>query len=895
LIVPEVASLIIILFHHRPKANVLNHPLSTVGRRNRGVTALFLCLALSIFGCDDDGGQTPEGQGGSGGPGGGIGAGGNAGNAGEGGGAGGDAGEGGGGDTDCVDPGRITMRRLNRIEYDNTIRDLLSDETAPARNFPEDDIGEGFDNVADVLTVSPLHVEKYEAAAKALAESAVQSQVQTIELTFEAEEVGSETGGAFRDEFWNLSSNGEIVMDVVLPSSGQYEIRVRAFGQQAGPDPTRMNIAIDGGLGETVDVVATSDAPEWYTVAINTTAGAHTVRVGFINDYYRPDAEDRNDRDRNLIVDVIVIEGPVGGAVNGIEHVFEAEEVGSDVGGERGDFWNLWSEGTIIVDFGVPAAGEYDLRTRAFGQQAGPDVAMMSLEVDGQLIREFEVAAERGAPAWYEHRMVLSAGQHSMAVSFTNDYYAPDDPDPSNRDRNLHVDVMTITGPIGAVAQPEPGEQILSPIMVCAPQGPDDMDCARQVVSTLARRAWRRPVKDEENDRLMVLVQLARDESDTLEKGIQLAIRGILLAPQFLYRVELDPDPTDTTPHRLSDHELATRLSYFLWSTMPDDQLSERADNGELSDPEVVAAEVERMLADPKARSLVRNFAGQWLYVRAMTDVEPDYNYFPDFDDALRSGMSIETQLYFSRFLSENLPVAQLMTAPLTYINQRLAEHYALDFDSAAEVEGLPFGFRAMDLSGTNRGGLMTLGSILTVTSFPTRTSPVKRGKWVLEQLMCDGPPPPPPGIEAELGEVDGNASLRERLAQHRTNEECAACHDLMDPIGLGLENFDGIGAHRDMIGEFPVDSTGTLPNGTDFDGALELGQLLEDDPRFVQCFQKKLFTYALGRAPNFRDHCHLQAALGQTEATEHPMADMLRQLVHLAPFTQRRGEEVSP
>jgi len=325
---------------------------------------------------------------------------------------------------------------------------------------------------------------------------------------------------------------------------------------------------------------------------------------------------------------------------------------------------------------------------------------------------------------------------------------------------------------------------------------------------------------------------------------------------------------------------------------MPDADLFAAADAGVLHDEAQLSAQVRRMLADAKAEAFVDNFAGQWLYIRAMTDVAPDYNHFPDFDEMLRAAMTIEARLFFRNILSNNRPLGELLDAEVTFMNPRLAAHYGIDYALGREVEGLPAGFLEFDLEGTGRSGFLTMGSTLTVTSFPTRTSPVKRGKWVLEQLMCDGPPPPPPGVEAELSDVDQELPLRARLAAHREDPSCAGCHNLMDPIGLGLENFDGIGTYREVEAGQPVDASGQLPNGMNFSGANELAEILRDDPRFTTCFQEKLVVYGVGRDPNIRDACSMQVIEDKMLDDGWQVQDALVHLATSPLFTMRRGEE---
>ncbi|MCA9540164.1 MAG: DUF1592 domain-containing protein, partial [Myxococcales bacterium] len=794
----------------------------------------------------------------------------------------------------CADPGRVTLRRLNRVEYDNSIRDLLGDESRPAQEFPDDDIGYGFDNIGDVLSVSPLHVEKYEAAAEAVVERALRTAAVRTERVFEAEDVGADVGASWQGEYWVINAEGAMTLAFGVPIDAEYLIRVRAFGQQAGDEPVHMALVLDGEEVLAADVEATEEAPEWYEVRAVLAGGPHTLDVAFLNDFFDPENPDRTRRDRNLVLDAIVVDGPIGGGiVRPIEQTFECEDVGADIGGARGDFWNLWSNGELVVDLNLPGAGEYEIRVRAAGQQAGPDPARMALSFDREVLARYDVVATAAAPEWYTHRLVAAAGGHSVGVSFLNDYYMPEDPDPAQRDRNLLLDAIVVEGPFGGVAPEEAPEAPMerSPLLVCDLAGPDDYGCAGQIVTAFARRAWRRPIEPEETDRLLGLVRLAREQGDPLVEGLKLALRAVLLSPHFLYKVELDADPTSLTPHRLTDHELAVRLSYFVWGTTPDAELDALADAGRLGEPEVLAEQVGRMLADARAEGLVDNFGGQWLYTRAMADVAPDYNYFPAFDDLLRASMSIETLAVFRRFVRENLPLRGLIDFDETYLNQRLAEHYGIDFEAGVEDDEAPAGFRRFSLDGTGRRGVLTLGSTLTVTSLPTRTSPVKRGKWVLEQLMCDEPPPPPPGVEAVLGEVDQAATLRERLAQHRANPDCALCHDRMDPIGLGLENFDAIGAFRMEDNGIAIDASGSLPGGVDFVGATALADILREDARFTRCFHEKLFTFALGRGPERADRACLAELAETADANDWRLQDVIEQLVQSPAFTARRGE----
>jgi hypothetical protein len=411
--------------------------------------------------------------------------------------------------------------------------------------------------------------------------------------------------------------------------------------------------------------------------------------------------------------------------------------------------------------------------------------------------------------------------------------------------------------------------------------------CLRQIAERFGKRAWRRPLTAEELDRLVVLAQAGLDAGDDVESAMRAMLGSMLVSPHFLFRVELDPDPSSTAPHPLSDYELASRLSYFLWSSMPDDTLFEVADSGMLQDDATLAAQVQRMLDDEKASALLDNFAGQWLFIRALDDHTPDYATFPDFDDALRAAMRTETELFVREFLFGDETLDRLLTADFTFANDRLADHYGLPSPGGATLE-------RVTLTGGERRGLLTQGSLLTVTSFPTRTSPVKRGKWVLEQLLCEPPPPPPPGVEGLTKEDMPTGSLRERMEQHRSNPECAACHTSMDPIGFGFEQYDGIGTFRTRDQSFAIDPSGMLPGGAAFAGPLELAALLASDARLPHCMAEQLFIYALGRGPARHDQADLDAIAEGFVAGGHRFRQLAELVATSHAFRYRRGEAAS-
>jgi mono/diheme cytochrome c family protein len=647
------------------------------------------------------------------------------------------------------DPGRVTMRRLNRVEYNNTIRDLFGIDLQPANSFPSDDVGYGFDNIGDVLSISPLLMEKYLSAAEKVVRAAIVTPESSSPTTYYQGDKLANAGGAERGGGRILASVGEVVIEHEFPKPGEYLLRVRAYGEQAGSEPVRMAIRLDGKNLRTVSVRAAEESPEGFQEPVKVAAGKRRFAAAFLNDYYKPDAPDPGQRDRNLIVEALEIQGPMG--------------------------------------------------------------------LHGKL-----------PPS---HKRIFIA-----------------QPTPATRD-----------------------------------------ETARKILGTFARRAYRRPVTAAELDRLVRIVRLAAKEGESFERGIQVAVQAALVSPHFLFRVETDPKPNDrNAKRRLNDFELASRLSYFLWSSMPDEALFDLAARKMLQDPKTLVAQVQRMLRDPKAKALSEVFGGQWLTLRRLSEVAPDPKLFPQFNDALRQAMRTETELFFREIVREDRSVLDFLDGRFTYVNEPLAKLYGLP-----GVKG--DAFRRVSLAGTPRAGVMTQASILTVTSNPTRTSLVKRGKWVLEQLMGTPPPPPPP----DAGELKEDAkekltgTVRQRLEQHRKNPICASCHTRMDPIGFGLENFDAIGRWRTREGEHPVDSSGVLPGGQRFQGPTQLISLLKakQQEQFVRNLCQQMMTYALGRGLESYDRCNLDAIAKRVAAKSYRFSAIVTEVVQSDPFRMRRGD----
>jgi hypothetical protein len=647
-------------------------------------------------------------------------------------------------------PGRVTIRRLNRAEYNNTIRDLVGVDFQPADDFPTDDVGYGFDNIGDVLSMSPILVEKYMVAAEQIVAKAIvpDASARVPRRRLEAKDLagGDKLGPRV------MVSRTPAFAEIECPKDATYVIRVKASAGLRSDPPPRLVVTLDDREILAVDILEQKDSAKTREIKIDATAGKKKLSL-------------------------------------------------ADARGSHGK--------------------ELD-PTESTGNQGG-------------------------------------------------------------RASLLLVEFVEIVGPADL---PDSHTRIIN----CQPTGErSSIECARQVLKEFATRAFRRPVTDDELERLVRLVRLTQEQGDSFERGIQLAVQAILSSPRFLFRVELDPGAGDPDGIRaLNDFELATRLSYFLWSSMPDDELFRLARGGELQKPDVLDAQVRRMLADAKAGALVENFAGQWLQLRDIAKVTPDPELFPGFDDALRTAMLRETELFFEAVVTEDRSILDFLDADFTFVNERLARHYGI---GGARGED----FRRVALSGGNRRGILTHASILTITSNPNRTSPVKRGKWILENILGTPPPPPPPGVdELEDGtEATLKGSLRERMEQHRSKPMCATCHNRMDPLGFAFENFDAIGAWRDFDGKFAIDASGSLPGGVEFDGPPELIEMLKTARRrqFCRCLAEKMLTYALGRGLESYDRCAVDKIIEGLEKHEYKFSNLVAGIVHSEPF-QLRGSK---
>ena len=567
------------------------------------------------------------------------------------------------------------------------------------------------------------------------------------------------------------------------------------------------------------------------------------------------------------------------------------------------------TRGGTLIDYNFPEDAEYVIAVLPDGALfAGPHQLEVSLDGErvelftvGRTLEEGERRSAYAAEAEpREVRLPVTAGPHQVGVTFLKRtaaeqertrklYLRPFTGEGSGGDSRYqpYVDSVTVTGPFEASgARPAVDTPSRARLFVCRPTGAGATAtaCATQILSTLARRAYRRPVTSDDVDQLLTFFDQGAG-SDGFDGGIELALRRLLVSPEFLFRIERDPAGAGPgTIYALSDLELASRLSFFLWSSIPDDELLDVAARGELQDTAVLEAQARRLLADPRAVALVTNFAGQWLSLRNAAAVQPDEDLFPDFGEGLRQGFRRETELLFESILHENRSVVELLSADYTFVNERLARHYGIP-----NVQGSHF--RRVTLDDPGRGGLLGHGSILTVTSHANRTSPVKRGKWILENILGSPPPPPPPNVPAlEETTADKQLTMREAMEQHRANPVCASCHRMMDPPGLSLEPFDAIGRRRPVSQtKVAMDVTGVLPDGTEFNGPAGLRQALLAHPdRFVTTLTEKLLTYAIGRGVEYYDAPAVRAVTRAAVPDDYRLTALIMGVVKSTPFRMR-------
>jgi hypothetical protein len=665
-------------------------------------------------------------------------------------------------------PGRTeTFRRLNRTEYQNTIRDLLALEVDVASLLPPDESSHGFDNIT-ITDLSPTLINRYITSAQSIARQAVGTPPRAPrEDTFRMK---PDVTQDVHLEGLPIGTRGGMLIDYHFPQDGEYEVQIRLM------------------------------------------------------------------RDRN----------------EGVEGLGEAHELEVMLDRERVE----------LLTVKPPPSGQSDQN------------------VDANL--------KTGVKA--------TAGPHKVGVAFVKK--ASSLLETTRQPLNVHFNFyrhprigpavyqVSIVGPFDANGGGETPSR--RRIFICKPTGAgDEEECAKRILANLARRAFRRPADDEDLKPLLDFYRKGRAEGD-FEAGIEAALSALLVNPQFLLRIERDLSGVAAgTAYRIAPVELASRLSYFLWSSMPDDELLELAESGELSRAEVLEGQVRRMLADERSRSLVSNFAGQWLYLRNLESVIPDMRLYPDFDDNLRQAMRRETEMLFEDMLREDRSVLELIKSDYTYLNERLAKHYGIPHVYGSR-------FRRVSLEeGSHRGGLLRHGSILAVTSYATRTSPVIRGQWVLKNLIGMPPPPPPDNVPPlEDNTVAAHLPVRERLKQHRANEACASCHQMIDPPGFALENFDAVGRWREMEAGQAIDAAGGMPDGSEFAGVEGLEKALLDRPElFVRTMTEKLMTFGLGRGVEYFDAPAIRKIVADAREDNYRFSRLVLGIVKSTPFQMRMSQ----
>jgi hypothetical protein len=665
-----------------------------------------------------------------------------------------------------ADPGRVTIRRLNRTEYDYTIRDLIGLDLRTARSsFPSDDVGEGFDNIGDVLSLPPLLLEKYLDAATTVLDKAIVAQPLYVSYNgaqlpaiHEGKALPAESGTGPRD----FTSQGELILTVTVPSDGKYNLKVRVGQIPAGPDPAVMVVKVDNQVVKEIKATAKKSNPPPQSIPLTLEKGSRRITLHFTNPFTEPAAPENKDA--------------------------------------------------------KPKPGEKK------PPQGGPSVRTLS-------IASLELAQSGG---------------------------------PSKSERNKRIFVV------------EPKEDL------------KPRDAAQKITENFATLAFRRPVTKEQVDRLLTIYDRATNEGETFDEAIKYTLKAVLVSPAFLYRIETDRKATlPNNAYPLDDYEIASRLSYFLWSSMPDAELFDLAKQGKLKDPATVEKQARRMLKDSKAHALAETFGEQWLTLRHLEDITPDAKKFPDYNRTLRTAMYDEAMMFFEFIMQEDRSILEFIDADYTFVNERLAKHYGLPNVSGVNM-------RRVTLTDRNRGGVLTMAAVLTVTSQPGRTSPVKRGKWILEQIVGEPPPPPPaavPPLEEQDKGINASLSLREKMVKHRQDPVCASCHTKMDAIGFGFENYDAIGRWRTSDDGAKLDTAGDLPGGVKFSNAVELKKIFMDrKDAFTRCVTEKMLIFALGRGLNDFDDQVVESISAAVAKNDYKFSTLITRIVTSYPFLHRRN-----
>jgi mono/diheme cytochrome c family protein len=706
------------------------------------------------------------------------------------------------------DPGRVTARRLNRAEYNNTVRDLLGVDIRPADAFPQDDSGYGFDNIGDVLSLSPVLMEKYLTAAENVTRTAIYGvpamKPSVVEFRPQGRKIEPKFTPLTDYDTTGLSLPNALHTTFRFPVDGEYTFRLHLNGQRPpASEGVKFAVWIDG----------------------------QQVQAGVLD--------------------------PEGGAAfDANRQVFDAFTLDFRVKVAAGEHWVAASPLNLYEGLPTALNGPNPSRKPPIPIPEFKPLPDRPPEVNERIRKNFEARLKEKVPV-----------------------------------NTVRVNRLDIGGPynqtLGASLESK------KKVFVCGHlDGKHQAGCANKILTNLAHRAYRRPVTTQEVAPLLNLVTLAQQKGDSFDEGICIATQAILVSPHFLFRLEQDrPSATSSNEiqsYRINQHELAARLSYFLWSSMPDDELLRAADQGTLNKPLVLKTQIQRMLKDEKTRALVENFGGQWLELRKLESTKPDRERFPEYDDYLRMSMRRETELFIESIVREDKSILDFIDGKYSYLNERLALLYQIPGVKGPE-------FRKVSLANNpQRSGIITQASVLTVSSYTTRTSPVLRGKWILENILNAPPPAPPPDVPTlDESKIGASMTLRQQLEEHRKNPTCASCHARLDPLGFGLEKFDAIGVWRTKDGKLPVDDTGELPDGRKFNGPEELkGILRADRQAFAQCLTEKLLTYGLGRGLERYDKPTVKKIAERVAANEFRFSSLVLEIANSLPFQQRKGSQ---
>ncbi|TLD69476.1 DUF1592 domain-containing protein [Phragmitibacter flavus] len=789
------------------------------------------------------------------------------------------------------DPGHVTLRRMNRTEYNNTVRDVLKVNSRPARNFPPDDTGYGYDNIGSVLSLSPMLMEKYLRSAREVAAEAVWVRpAGRFEDELSGDEFKVSSGsGSERYGMMALFGNGEMVGTTEIKEPGLYRVTLLLSSNKSGDENAKYAVLVDGKEVFNGEVEKEFDGKdidgslERVAFDLNLEKGKRSLAVRFLNDHFDDNAPDKHRRDRNLLLRSAHVEGPIKMKAVAqspfLEWLMQGKKISPaqlEIQGD--DFEKLdgggvflqnkravfASNGSVKREFELPSDGEYRVMLVANANQAGDERARLSVKV-GDEVRTLDITEPDGKNQTLSFTTKkLKAGKNTIVVGFVNDFYL------NGKDRNAYLEEVYIVGPTGSETA-----QVFEPAF------------AREWISRMGLKMFRRPVEAGDLNKLMGLVVMAQKEGASRQEAISLVLEAMMGSSKFLFNGAPDvAGPVGKGSALVNEFTLASRLSYFIWSSAPDDQLLELAGKGQLRAN--LKAEVKRMIGDWKGWALTENFAGQWLRLRDIELMSPHQRRFPEFyKGSLRRDMKKESELFFDHILRDNRSALEILDSDYTFMNETLAKFYGVE-----GVKGSKF--QKVSLKGTPRGGLLTQAGILALTSHPTRTSPVKRGQFLLENVLGTPPPPAPQNIP-EFGEDRGakvEGTLRQRFEAHRANPSCSSCHAFLDPFGFAFENFDAIGRWRDQDNKEAVDATGKLLTGEKFNGAAELRKLLVDLKRddFTRTLIENLLIYSLGRGLDYPDKLFVRQLKEKAAEGEYRLQDLIVSVVESVPFQKMRA-----